>query len=220
MTLISVEDKNNNTYPVTFLDWASPLSQDVMNQAYFTMKAKGMEKPTYEAYEKPYYGYLPDESDITLNRVLIEMKPGESKKQKVLIRDPESLAMPKLDAGISSWVHNLGDEVSIQMKGRWYRVWAKPKEDVIREMREKEGIDFASGAYGGHFESNWIEIKPLEGDDPGPFLDFLLNVLRVIDKMAYRWYREWIPAVSMFDKLRTEPMYSKEWRAFFVKSPS
>lgn len=132
---------NNNSVPVTFLTWDSPLDPLVLQLGALSITPSGSST----------------ELDIPQIKVARRAPPGEDTLVELDAgaTSEESLVELK-EIFVGKKLREQGGKGSLKCKGKWRAVWAQKKEKVTAEQLASQGGD--DDAVSGEFETDAIEI--------------------------------------------------------------
>lgn len=136
---ITVKVTNNSPKAVTILTWESPLDPLALQLGLLHITPAGssapLEIPTIKVSRK-----LPPGEES-----LVSLAPGESAENEIVLKE---LLVPleKLQ----------GKKSSVQVKGRWDRVWLAPRNQLSQKAIEELGAE--GGAVSGVYATEAIEI--------------------------------------------------------------
>lgn len=137
---VSIKVTNNSPSPVTILSWESPLDEIALSLGLFSITPSGASEPL--EIDRVMVSRKTPPSDDSL----ISLGPGESRENKVVLRE---ILVPaeKLK----------GKKSTVEVKGRWMGVWPKSRGELSNEAIEKGA--HGGGAVAGTFASDRIEIE-------------------------------------------------------------
>jgi hypothetical protein len=148
-----VEVKNNRLDPVTILNWGSPLDPSAFDLGIVKFTTEGENTPLNLTRVAGKNGN-PDPKS------LIEIKPGETLKQNIIIGQNEfDWGRKKLDVKLD----RLRGNASVQLEGQWEKVWPKEKKAVIKDLEDGPAHN---GSYTGDFASNVVKLADYCNFDP------------------------------------------------------
>ncbi|QYS96007.1 hypothetical protein H0G86_003271 [Trichoderma simmonsii] len=129
---------NENTYPVTFLLYSSPLDTIAPTIGLLTITPEGALQPL-ELPEIQIRREWPPSPDS-----LIQLGPGESQTAEIILKDFITSQLDK--------------KASVVLKGHWDMVWTKQKDDITVDMIEQAQVQPNPDMFTGSFATESLEI--------------------------------------------------------------
>ncbi|KAF3068105.1 putative secreted protein [Trichoderma lentiforme] len=129
---------NENTYPVTFLLYNSPLDTIAPTIGLLTITPEGALQPL-ELPEIQIRREWPPSPDS-----LIQLEPGASQTAEIVLKDFITSQLDK--------------KASVVLKGHWDMVWTKQKDDITVDMIEQSQAQPNPDMFTGSFATGSLEI--------------------------------------------------------------
>ncbi|KAM6479107.1 hypothetical protein HDV62DRAFT_166037 [Trichoderma sp. SZMC 28011] len=129
---------NENTYPVTFLLYNSPLDTIAPTIGLLTITPDGALQPL-ELPEIQIRREWPPSPDS-----LIQLGPGESQSAEIVLKEFITSQLDK--------------KASVVLKGHWDMVWTKQKDNITVDMLEQAQAQPNPDMFTGSFATESLEI--------------------------------------------------------------
>ncbi|KAL7938763.1 hypothetical protein V8C35DRAFT_289118 [Trichoderma chlorosporum] len=129
---------NDNTYPVTFLLYNSPLDALAPTIGLLTITPDGAQQPL-ELPKIQIRRVWPPSPDS-----LIQLEPGAGQSADIVLRE-----------FITSQIEN---RATVVLKGHWNMVWSKQKHEITAGMIEQAQLQPSPDLFTGDFATESLEI--------------------------------------------------------------
>ncbi|KJZ79541.1 hypothetical protein HIM_01010 [Hirsutella minnesotensis 3608] len=134
---VRVAVTNGNKFPVTIVDYQSPLDPLALQTGLLSITPAGSSQPLQLRTIQVKRVWPPREDSLP------DIKPGATAYNDLVLKEP---TVP---------MEQLGKRAKVILKGRWMAVWPRSRDQISKEELENA----ASSAFSGEYSSQPLEIQ-------------------------------------------------------------